>query len=169
VPHLAVIDPITKKIDWDQMALDERPGVYVLPIDESGRIGLVRKWRPIPQVEGWELPQGYSRDGERPGDTALRELREEVGDYEIEKVLILRGRSLSKSAFLIHGQPVVLIYVGEKLSDPPEDKNEIILDRHFFFLDEIPMLSVDSEIIGADDRGIIARYKDLLDLKKLPC
>jgi ADP-ribose pyrophosphatase len=57
------------------------PGaVAVVPLDDRGRVHLVRQYRPA--VDAWilEVPAG-TRDveGEPPGETARRELAEEVG------------------------------------------------------------------------------------------
>jgi len=169
IPHLAVVDPATNKILWDQMVVNERPGTYILAINNRGEIGLIWKYRPIPHTEGWELPQGSSRDGEKPQATAMRELIEELGEYEVKRIVILKRTALAKSAYCTHGQFVALIRVGKKLSGPSGDGKESITHRRFFSLKDIHRLSVEGRIIGSDDRGIMAWYEDLLELGRLPC
>ncbi len=52
------------------------------------RGGSVFVGRRIDQtVEGWQMPQGGIDDGETPAETALRELKEEIGT---DKAVILR-------------------------------------------------------------------------------
>jgi len=169
INHMAVVDPATNKILWDQMVVNERPGTYILAINNRGEIGLVWKYRPISHTEGWELPQGFSRDGEKPKATAMRELREELGDYEVKHIVVLKRTALAKSAYCTHGQFVVLIRVGKKLSGPSGDEKEMITRRRFFPLRDVHRLSAEGRIIGSDDRGIMAWYEDLLELGRLPC
>jgi 8-oxo-dGTP pyrophosphatase MutT (NUDIX family) len=169
INHIAVVDSATNNILWDQMVVNERPGAYILAINYRGEIGLVWKYRPISQTEGWELPRGFSMDGEKPKATAMRELREELGDYEIKRIVVLKRTALAKSAYCTHGQFVALIRVGKKLSDPFESEKETITCGRFFPLKDVHRLSVEGRIIGSDDRGIMAWYEDLLELGRLPC
>lgn len=53
--------------------------VTILPIDELGRVYLVRQYRVGAEKELLELPAGVMDPGEEPLQTAHRELREEIG------------------------------------------------------------------------------------------
>ena len=56
------------------------PGaVVILPILDDGRIVMIRNFRYTVEQELWELPAGTLEPGERPLETALRELEEEAG------------------------------------------------------------------------------------------
>ncbi len=56
------------------------PGsVAALPVQEDGRVVLVRQYRYAVDREVWELPAGRLDGGESPEEGARRELEEEVG------------------------------------------------------------------------------------------
>ena len=58
----------------------EHPGaVAILPVMNDGRLVLVRQFRHAVGRELLEAPAGTREPGEDPRDTAIRELREEVG------------------------------------------------------------------------------------------
>ena len=65
--------------------LPYRPCVGTMLLDRHGRVFVGRR---IDQtVEGWQMPQGGIDDGETPAQTALRELKEEIGT---DKAVVLR-------------------------------------------------------------------------------
>ncbi len=53
--------------------------VAALPVQEDGRVVLVRQYRYAVDREVWELPAGRLDGGESPEEGARRELEEEVG------------------------------------------------------------------------------------------
>ena len=53
--------------------------VAVVPIDDAGRIHLVRQYRPAIRRAIYEIPAGIIDPGERPATTARRECEEEIG------------------------------------------------------------------------------------------
>lgn len=59
----------------------EHPGAAaVVPVDDRGRVVLVRQFRFAPRREFWEVPAGkLDPTGETPLELAQRELAEEVG------------------------------------------------------------------------------------------
>jgi len=56
----------------------------MMPVDEKGRILLVRQYRLAARQSMWELPAGTVDPGEKPLQTARRELVEETG-YRAKK------------------------------------------------------------------------------------
>lgn len=60
--------------------------VAVLAVTESGRVPLVRQYRPAVESFTWELPAGTVDAGETPEQAARRELREETGLTAAEAV-----------------------------------------------------------------------------------
>ena len=59
--------------------VDHRPAVVIVPIDELGRVLMVRQYRYAVGETLLEAPAGIVEEGEDPDETAQRELQEEVG------------------------------------------------------------------------------------------
>lgn len=58
----------------------EHPGAVVIaPIDDQGRVLLVRQYRKAAEQELLELPAGGLKPGEEPAAAAMREMQEECG------------------------------------------------------------------------------------------
>ncbi len=55
------------------------PSVVLIPIDNDGRVVLVRQYRPSVDRELWELPAGSLEPGETAEAAAARECEEETG------------------------------------------------------------------------------------------
>jgi len=55
------------------------PSVVLIPIDEAGRVVLVRQYRASVDRELWELPAGSLEPGETAEAAAARECEEEIG------------------------------------------------------------------------------------------
>ncbi len=55
------------------------PSVVLIPIDDDGRVVLVRQYRPSVDRELWELPAGSLEPGETAEAAAARECEEEIG------------------------------------------------------------------------------------------
>ncbi|MBI3210770.1 MAG: NUDIX hydrolase [Candidatus Solibacter usitatus] len=70
-------DPAGKKIR--RLLVEHDGSAVVLPVDEKGRVFLVRQYR-LPAADYlWELPAGKIDPGETALQAAKRELREETG------------------------------------------------------------------------------------------
>ena len=66
--------------------LDHAGAVVAVPLDETGRVGLIRQYRVPAKEVLWELPAGIRDiEGEDPADCAARELAEEV-DLRAERL-----------------------------------------------------------------------------------
>jgi ADP-ribose diphosphatase len=55
------------------------PSVVLIPIQDDGRIVIVRQYRAPLDRETWEFPAGRLNDGEPAEDAARRECEEEIG------------------------------------------------------------------------------------------
>lgn len=63
----------------DREIVERADSVAIVPVDQEGRIVLVRQFREAARRALLELPAGTVDEGEEPIDTAKRELREETG------------------------------------------------------------------------------------------
>ncbi len=85
--------------------LPYRPCVGLMVLNREGRIFVGNR---IDQtIESWQMPQGGIDEGEEPWDTALRELKEEIGT---NKVVLLRGHP----DWLLYDLPPHLVGVAWK-------------------------------------------------------
>jgi ADP-ribose pyrophosphatase len=66
------------------------PAVVLIPIDDVGRVVLVRQYRASVDRELWELPAGSLERGESAEAAAVRECEEEIGVVP-ERIERLRG------------------------------------------------------------------------------
>ena len=55
------------------------PSVVLIPVEDDGRVVLIRQYRAPLAREMWEFPAGRVDDGESPDDAARRECEEEIG------------------------------------------------------------------------------------------
>jgi len=55
------------------------PSVVLLPIQDDGRVVLIRQYRPSVERTLWELPAGSVNEGEEIEAAARRECEEEIG------------------------------------------------------------------------------------------
>lgn len=56
-----------------------RPSVVLIPINDEGRVVMIRQYRHSLKREIWELPAGSVDDDESPEEAAARECEEEIG------------------------------------------------------------------------------------------
>ena len=63
----------------EHRVVESPDSVFVVPVDQSGRIVLVRQWRQAWNTSAWEVPAGTLEPREEPLSAAQRELQEEAG------------------------------------------------------------------------------------------
>jgi ADP-ribose pyrophosphatase len=56
-----------------------RPSVVLIPVQDDGRIVMIRQYRHALKRDIWELPAGNVDEGESPEAAASRECEEEIG------------------------------------------------------------------------------------------
>ena len=94
--------------------------VAVVAIDEQGRILLIRQYRHPMGRPVWEIPAGkMDVDGERPEETAIRELQEET-DTTAESVELLT-LFLNSAGWT---NEKTYVYLAKGLRDVPEFQRE---------------------------------------------
>lgn len=103
--------------------IDHIGAVTILPVDQHGRLWLVRQYRHAAARMLLELPAGTLHPGEPPEDCAQREVREETG--------MAAGRLLKIGEFYLapgYSTEFMLVYLATDLRpDPlPGDADEFL-------------------------------------------
>ena len=75
VDTIALPDGRTQKLD----IVRHPPAVVLIPVQDDGRVVLIRQYRHALKRTLWELPAGSVEDGESPEAAAARECEEEIG------------------------------------------------------------------------------------------
>ncbi len=94
----------------------------VVPIDDRGRVCVVRQYRHAVADFLWEIPAGKLDPGEAPDDCAVRELREETGVHAREWTPL--GRFLPAPGLfteVIHLYLARELVVGDSSPDADEE------------------------------------------------
>jgi ADP-ribose pyrophosphatase len=124
--------------DYAERIVVAHPGaVAVVPLDEVGRVLMLRQYRHPVGYQLWEIPAGLrDADGEPPLETAKRELLEETGytatDWHVlvdyftspgftdERIRSFLARGLAKAAdddYQRHGEERFLTYAWVPLTE----------------------------------------------------
>lgn len=152
-----LLTPEGKEVDWELVL---HPGAAaVIPIDEDGKILMVRQYRNASDTYTLEIPAG-TLDGpdEDPADCADRELEEETG-YKSNDIDYLYKfySSIGITDEVIH------IYTAKNLIETQQN-----LDEHEFVeverytLEELIDLIFNGEIIDNKTISSILMYKESL-------
>jgi ADP-ribose pyrophosphatase len=104
-------------------APDHDDGVVIAPIDEQGRVILIRQFRHAARMWLRELPRGSRERGESVEDAARREVKEEIG-YKIVDLTPL-GRVAADGALLETVPHLVAARVHRSGSPRREDTETI--------------------------------------------
>jgi ADP-ribose pyrophosphatase len=110
--------------------------VGVVPFVDPDHVLLIRQFRHLAREDSWELPGGGGLPGERPEESAQRELREE-GGYRAGRLTLLT-RFYPSNAYL---DETAYCYIGEELRpDPlPSDDDEFFERRVWPFREAVAM------------------------------
>jgi ADP-ribose pyrophosphatase len=92
------------------------PSVVLIPIDDQGRVVLIRQYRATVRRELWELPAGSLEAGELAEQAAARECEEEIG---VRPSRIERLRGLYPSPGYCDEE--MIFFKVSELRPPPDD------------------------------------------------
>lgn len=139
---------------WD--LLDHKGAAAVIPVDNDGKIIMVKQYRNAPERFTIELPAGGVNYGENKMQTALRELEEETG-YRTDKVEHLID-IYTTFAFC---NEVIGIYIATdlvKTSQHLDEDEEVQIER--YTLEELTKLILNGTIQDAKTISGILAYKE---------
>ena len=136
--------------------------VVLIPIDEDGRVVIVKQYRAPLDREIWEFPAGQIDDSEEPDAiraTGLRELREEAG-YELAPGGEVQGLGhffpscgfTDEHSHLLVARPVVPHAHGQEL-----DAHEAITECRAFSIEELRAMIASGEVRDANTLAAFAR------------
>jgi 8-oxo-dGTP pyrophosphatase MutT (NUDIX family) len=118
------------------------PSVTVLPIDEVGRVLLVRH---TGHDDGWGTLGGAVEPGESPAAAAVREAREEIGsDIELVRLLDVLGGPDYEVTYPNGDRTayVTAVYEARIISGSPAPSDGELSEIAWFTPDELPALSL---------------------------
>ena len=122
--------------------------VGIVAMDDKGRILLIRQYRHPMGRPVWEIPAGrMDVEGEKPEETALRELREEA-DTEASSVELLT-LFLNSAGWTTEK---TYVYLAKDLMDVPEfqrENEEADIEKKWLSLNEAAELVKSGEIDDA--------------------
>lgn len=109
------------EVEFERIAPQSAGAVLVVPLNDEGRVRLVREYATGTERYELGLPKGRLEAGEAALDAAHRELREEIGQGA-ERLTLLRTLTLAPG-YLSHQTHVVLaegLYPAPLPGDEPE-------------------------------------------------
>ena len=139
-----------------------RGSAVMMPVDDRKRVLLVRQYRLPAQRFLWELPAGSVDEGEKPLQTAKRELKEETGNTA--KKWTKLATFFPSPGFLAEKMTIFLatgLTAGK--STPMEDER---IETRWFTVREIEESIDTGKIIDAKTMIGIYRYRRLLAKKR---
>ena len=120
-------------------------GAAIVAIDASGRVCLLRQYRPAANGWVWELPAGRLEPGEPPAHTARRELCEEAGREATSWESL--GSILSSPGVFAE---TIHLFVAHDLTEVPmqHERHEVI-EPHWIPLQEAVARALSGEYTDA--------------------
>ncbi len=141
--------PDGRERDYD--LVQHANAVTILPVDDLGKVHLVRQYRIGAEREMLELPAGVMDPGEQPEVTAHRELREEIGK-DCGEMIRLGGFYMAAG----YSSEYMHVFLALSLKDSPLDHD----DDEFLTQVVLPL----SEVMEMAQDGRLADGKSLSTL-----
>jgi len=131
----------------------KHPGAAcVLPVDDDGRVTLIRQFRHCADGWLWEAPAGTLNAGETPEQCARREIVEEAG---------LAAGDLAHVGFVFTApgftDEKIHLYVATRCAKAPvhRDEDEVITEVRAFSWDEIDAMAERGELTDAKTLSLL--------------
>ncbi len=102
--------------------VEHNDSVLIVPIDDHGRIILVRQYRKAANKHLLEVPAGGIEDGEEPYAAAERELQEEIG-FKSDNLIHIGGFWMAPGFCTEYMHAYIATDLKESSLPPDEDEN----------------------------------------------
>jgi 8-oxo-dGTP pyrophosphatase MutT (NUDIX family) len=138
-----------KQLTYTFMEL-QHPSVFIIAINDEGKILLQKNYRYTIKQTIWELPAGHS-DGQEPLVAGRRELMEEAGMESDDWTNL--GRTYQAIGTTNTPMDVCLARDVRTVAEASAEDDELIIERQFFSTDEIDDMIRRGEIVNVTDIG----------------
>lgn len=156
--HYAVFDE-NKDFKYDTFGIEEREGNCVsVVLNQKNKICLLKEYRYMPEKYFLSCPRGYSEVKENRLECSLREVAEEVGDFEVIETADL-GQIYQNTTFFI--TPIGVKLVKIKVDNVEIGKNqesEDICGIGFYNPETVKQMIKNGEIECLITLGALMRY-----------
>ena len=155
--------------EYDTFGIVEREGNCVsVVLNQENEICLLKEYRFMPDKYFLSCPRGFSdfQDEERL-DCALREVREEIGDFGIVETVDL-GNLYQNTTFFLKpiGVKVVRIDVSKKIEISKDQQSEDIIDVAFYKPEVIKKMINGGKIECLITLGALLKYFSYIENKQ---
>jgi len=136
--------------EHDVEIVRHRPCVVLIPIEDDGRVVLVRQYRAPIDRETWELPAGGIEDGEAADAAARRECEEETGraPHRVERL----GAWFPTPGYC--DEEMIFFRVSQLREPAPDSPHRADEDEH-----------ITTKRVAIDEARAMARRGEIVDLK----
>lgn len=152
--------PDDTKMVFDTLHGDGQKFANVIALTPDKKVIVAKQYRPGPEKMMYELPGGFVDKGEKPEDSAIRELLEETG-YEAGRVVYLG--EFHKDTFMNASWHTVIAYDCKKIHEQKLESEEFI-DIEELPIDEFIAHAKNDEM--TDHASVLLAYDELTELKE---
>ncbi len=154
---------------YDTIGIEEREGNCVsVVLNQENEICLLKEYRFMPDKYFLSCPRGFSdSQDEKRLDCALREVREEIGDFGIVETVDL-GNLYQNTTFFLKpiGVKVVRIDVNKKIEISKDQQSEDIIDVAFYKPEVIKKMINEGKIECLITLGALLKYFSYIENKQ---
>lgn len=166
--HYAVFDT-NNNFKYDTIGIEERDGNCVsVVLNQENEICLLKEYRFMPDKYFLSCPRGFSdSQNEKRIECALREVREEVGDFRIIDTVDL-GDLYQNTTFFVKpiGVEVVKIEINKKIEINEGQQSEDIIDVAFYKPESIKKMINEGNIECLITLGALLKYFAYIENKE---
>ena len=136
--------------EHDVEIVRHRPCVVLIPVEDDGRVVLVRQYRAPIDRETWELPAGGIDDGEVPEAAARRECEEET--HRVPGQIERLGAWFPSPGYC--DEEMIFFRVSSLRSPPPDSPHHADEDE-----------DITTRVVTVDEARGMVRRGEIVDLK----